>query len=200
MQQFKAVVIGTSTGGLNALSRVLAPLPESFPLPVMIVQHISPDSDDFLVHHLNKNCNLRIKEADDKDKLEKGWVYLAPPNYHLLVEEEGYLSLAVTPPVNYSRPAIDVLFETAADAFPNSLIGIILTGANSDGTLGAKRIKNRGGIVIAQDPSGAAAATMPGSVIEKGYADYILPLEQIGEYLNNLITGNRRENSAGERR
>ena len=189
-REYKAIVIGTSTGGLNALSKVLAPLPVDFPFPILIVQHLSPDSDDFMVHHLRRHSNLQVKEADDKDVPEKGWIYIAPPNYHLLVEEEGYLSLAVTPPVNFSRPSIDVLFETAADAYTNGLIGIILTGANTDGTRGAGKIKARGGFMIAQDPEGADADMMPRSVIEAGWADQIIPLDKIGKYLNNLIIRN----------
>lgn len=193
MKDFKAIVIGTSSGGLNALSRVLGPLPENFPLPILIVQHISSDADDFMVHHLRRNCNLQVKEADDKDIPEKGWVYIAPPNYHMLVEEEGFLSLSVSPPENYSRPSIDVLFETAADAYTNHLIGIVLTGANNDGTAGALRIKKRKGMVIVQSPATAEAAMMPQSVIDKNAAEIVLPLDLIGKYLNTLIIDKKYE-------
>ncbi|OQY32749.1 MAG: chemotaxis protein CheB [Spirochaetaceae bacterium 4572_59] len=189
MKDCNAIVIGTSSGGLNALSKVLKPLARDFPVPILIVQHISPDANDFMVHHLRKNSNLQIKEADDKDIPEKGWVYIAPPNYHMLVEEERFLSLAVTPPENFSRPSIDVLFETAADAYTTHLIGIILTGANNDGTKGAIRIKDRKGMIIAQSPETAEATMMPQSVIDKNAADIILPLDQIGKYLNTLILG-----------
>jgi len=189
MRTYKAVVIGTSSGGLAALSTVLAPLPKDFPLPLLIVQHLSPESDNFLIQHLNRNSRLHVKEADDKDVPAKGWVYVAPPNYHMLMEEEGFLSLAVSPPEHYSRPSIDVLFETAADAYTSGLIGIILTGANEDGTKGAIRIKKRKGLVIAQSPETADAATMPRSVINSKSVDIILPLDQIGKYLNNLISG-----------
>lgn len=189
MKDFKAVVIGTSSGGLNALSRVLGPLPEDFPIPVLIVQHLGSDADDFMVHHLRRNSNLQVKEADDKDIPKKGWVYIAPPNYHMLVEEEGFLSLAVSPPENFSRPSIDVLFETAADAYTSHLIGIVLTGANNDGTKGALRIKKRNGVMIVQSPETAEATMMPQSVIDNNAADIVLPLDQIGNYLNTIILG-----------
>jgi len=188
MKDYKAIVIGTSSGGLNALCRVLEPLPENFPVPILIVQHLSPDADDFMVHHLRRHSNLQVKEADDKDVPEKGWVCIAPPNYHMLVEEEGFLSLAVSPPENFSRPSIDVLFETAADAYTNHLIGIVLTGANNDGTKGAIRIRKRKGRIIVQTPETAEAAMMPQSVIDNRAADIVLPLDQIGKYLNTLIT------------
>lgn len=189
MKRYEAIVVGTSAGGLKALSALLAPLSEHFPLPILVVQHLSPDSDDFLVHYLRRHSDLSVKEADDKDVPRGGRVYIAPPNYHMLVEEERFLSLSVSPPENYSRPSIDVLFETAADAYGEGLIGIVLTGANEDGTKGALRIKKRGGTVIAQSPETAEAAAMPLSVIESGAADRVLPLDQIGKYLNNSFLG-----------
>jgi len=187
MTSYKAVVIGTSAGGLTALTRVLSPLPGDFPLPIIIVQHLSPDSDDFLIRHLKRSCDLNVKEAEDKDVPRPGWIYVAPPNYHLMVEEERYLSLSVGPPVNFSRPSIDVLFETAADAYTRGLVGIILTGANSDGTRGSQKIRMLKGQVIVQDPETAEADMMPRSVIEKKAADKVLPLDEIGKYLRNLI-------------
>ena len=186
-RKYDAVVIGASAGGLTALPAVLSALDEDFNIPTVIVQHLSADSDDFLVRHLRKNCRLEVFEAEDKMKPEKGSVYIAPPNYHLLIEEEGTFALTVSPPVNFSRPSIDVLFETAADAWKEGLIGIVLTGANSDGTSGAGRIKERGGMVIVQNPETAESPTMPQSASQ--FADIILPLEKIGNYLNNQIIG-----------
>lgn len=186
--EFKAVVIGASAGGLTALPAVISPLNENFKIPVVIVQHLSADSDDYLVRHIRKNSNLEVYEAEDKMKPEKGCVYIAPPNYHLLIEEEGTFALSVSPPVNFSRPSIDVLFETAADAWREGLIGIVLTGANADGTAGAGRIKKRGGLVIVQDSRTAESETMPKSASK--YADIVLPLDQIGIYLNNLLKEN----------
>jgi len=184
-QNFTAVVMGASAGGLTALPAVLSPLDEDFGVPIVIVQHLSADSDDFLVRHLRKYCSLEVFEAEDKMKPEKGCVYIAPPNYHLLMEEEGTFALTVSPPVNFSRPSIDVLFETAADAWREGLIGVVLTGANADGTAGSRRIKERGGMVIVQESKSAEAETMPKSASK--YADRVLPLDQIGIYLNNLL-------------
>jgi two-component system chemotaxis response regulator CheB len=182
---FKAIVIGTSTGGLSALPAVLSPLMEDFPLTILIVQHLSAHSDDFMVRHLREFCDLEVLGAEDKMDTRAGCIYIAPPNYHLMVEEEGTLALSISPPVHFSRPSIDVLFETAADAWQEQLIGIILTGANSDGTSGVKKIKERGGHVLVQDIATAEAETMPASASE--FADMILPLDQIGNYLNNLV-------------
>jgi len=182
-----AVVMGASAGGLSALSVVLSPLEDDFNIPIVIVQHLSSDSDDFLIRHIRKNCSLEIYEAEDKMTPQRGCVYIAPPNYHLLIEEECTFALSVTPPVNFSRPSIDVLFETAADAWRDGLVGIILTGANSDGTAGAGRIKERGGMVIVQDPETAESPAMPQSASR--FADIVLPLDKIGNYLNNQLKG-----------
>ena len=130
---YKAIVIGASAGGLNALQEILAPLPADFHLPILIVQHRFPTADDLLTFALNESCRLMVKEADEKDYIEPGYVYVAPPNYHLLVERNRTLSLSADAKVCYSRPSIDVLFESAADVFLSQLIGIILTGANHDG-------------------------------------------------------------------
>ena len=187
--KYEAIVIGVSAGGLGALTAVLPALNEKMKLPVLIVQHLRVDSDDFMAKHLSKICHRIVKEAEDKEPIEPGTVYFAPPNYHLLVEPDKTISLSTEGRVNYSRPSIDVLFMAAADVFYNKLIGIILTGANSDGTNGAIRIKKRGGLVIVQDPKTAEADAMPLSAIEKTDVDHIVPLNELGEFINSIAEG-----------
>ena len=189
---YKAIVIGSSAGGINALTKVLSVLPADFPLPIVIVQHLHPESGHHLPYILGTKSALKIKQADEKEKIEKGWVYLAPPNYHLLVEEDFTFSLSLESPVNYSRPSIDVLFESAIYAYRQHLIGIILTGANHDGSLGLKKIKEIGGFTIVQDPKTAEADAMPKAAIEATMIDKILPLQDIGLYLLQLV--NRKYN------
>ncbi len=189
---YKAIVIGSSAGGINALTKVLSVLPADFPLPIVIVQHLHPESGHHLPHILGTKSALKIKQADEKELIKKGWVYLAPPNYHLLIEEDFTFSLSLESPVNYSRPSIDVLFESAVYAYRQHLIGIILTGANHDGSLGLKKIKETGGFTIVQDPKTAEADAMPKAAIEATTIDKILPLQDIGLYLLQLV--NRKYN------
>jgi len=189
---YKAIVIGSSAGGINALTKVLSVLPADFPLPIVIVQHLHPESGHHLPHILGTKSALKIKQADEKELIKKGWVYLAPPNYHLLIEEDFTFSLSLESPVNYSRPSIDVLFESAVYAYRQHLIGVILTGANHDGSLGLKKIKETGGFTIVQDPKTAEADAMPKAAIEATTIDKILPLQDIGLYLLQLV--NRKYN------
>jgi two-component system chemotaxis response regulator CheB len=183
---YEAVVIGASAGGLGALRKVLSPLPAEFRLPIMIVQHRAPSAVDFLSFPLNNICSLTIKEADDKDVLTPGFIYIAPANYHLLVEQDKTLSLSIDPRVRYARPSVDVLFETAAEAYRSGLIGIILTGANDDGTAGLRQIKAKGGLTIAQDPATAEAEVMPRAAIRAGVVDKVLSLSEISTFLSEL--------------
>lgn len=185
--KYKAVVIGASSGGMEALASILTSLDEDFGLPILIVQHISPHSDGFIIEHLNKLCKLRVKEAEEKEKINFGNVYIAPPNYHLLVERDETLSLSTETKVCYSRPSIDVLFESAAEVYNNKLLGIILTGGNSDGSKGLKRIKELGGITIVQNPEEAEVSAMPKAAIESTEVDYILLLSEIKNKLIELI-------------
>jgi two-component system chemotaxis response regulator CheB len=187
---YQAIVIGTSVGGLNALQKILGPLPANFSLPILIVQHRLPAPDDFLTFSLNESCPLTVKEADEKEPIKPGFVYIAPANYHLLVEQNKTLSLSIDSKVCYSRPSIDVLFETAAEAYLSGLIGIILTGANDDGTIGLKKIKEKGGLTIAQDPATDESGVMPLSAIRENVVDQILPLAEIASFLSQF-TGKR---------
>lgn len=189
-KRYDAVVIGASAGGLNALKTIFLGLDRTFNLPVIIVQHISPDSDNYLIHILNDLKIISVKEADEKEAPRAGMAYIAPPNYHLLIESDHLFTLTVDERVNYARPSIDVLFETAAEAWRDRLIGIILTGANSDGSKGLKRIKELGGLVIVQDPDTAEADSMPRAAILSTAVDYVLPLDEIAPMLNELYHQN----------
>ena len=182
-QKYKAIVIGTSAGGLHALSFILEKLPATYPVPVMIVQHRAKDQNDLLEEILQSKCDIRIKQADEKEKIESGFVYIAPPDYHLLVEADKTFSLSADEPVRFSRPSIDVLFETAAIVFKESLVGIILTGANDDGTAGIVAVKDSGGVTIAQDPAEAQFSTMPNAAIGSNKVNHILTLQEIQDFL-----------------
>ena len=180
---YKAIVIGVSSGGMNAMKILFYSLPVGFSIPIVMVQHISPRSDNKWIALLNDKSNLTIKEADEKEKIESGNVYIAPPNYHLLIERDKTFSLTIDERVNFARPSIDVLFESAAEAYNNKLIGVILTGSNNDGTKGIKRIKECGGLAIIQNPETAESAYMPASAIAAIKPDYILSLEYITDLL-----------------
>ena len=184
--EYEAIVMGVSAGGMEALSTILPDLPADFAFPLIVVQHQHPTSDDFLVHYLNERCNLKVKQADGKENILPGVIYIAPPDYHLMVEEDRTFSLSVDEPVNYARPSIDVLFKTAVDAYGARLVGVILTGTSSDGSLGLKRIKESGGLAMVQDPETAEVDIMPKAAVDATEVDYVLPLEEIGPFLNRL--------------
>jgi len=185
--KYRAIVIGASAGGMDAIKSILIPLQEGFPAPIIIVQHLSPHSDGYMAKYLNVLCKINVKEADEKERILPGNAYIAPANYHLLVERDETLSLTVDPKVNYSRPSIDILFESAAEVYENELIGIILTGGNGDGSKGLKMIKKFGGITIVQDPSTAEADFMPKAAIKFVEVDYILSLNNISNKLIKLV-------------
>ena len=184
------VVVGTSLGGLDALKVLLSGLPASFDLPIVIVQHRSKQSDDALVKLLSTETSLPVAEANDKDMIERGRVYCAPADYHLLVEP-GIFALSVDAPVNYSRPSIDVLFESAADSYGAQVVGVLLTGANKDGAAGCARIKARGGVTLVQDPATAFAQTMPAAAICAQAADKVVVLTDIPLALVQLCGSTR---------
>lgn len=192
MTSYLAVIIGCSTGGVNALCKILSGIPKEFSLPIIIVSHLCPNAISLLSSVLDNNTELCVIDAEEKVLPKPHHVYTAPPNYHLLIDDNGKFALNVDPKVCFSRPSIDVSFETAAEYYRENLISIILTGANSDGTEGAKMVKNNGGLVIVQTPETAEAKTMPESVINAGYADHIIPLQDISAKLLELI-GNRYE-------
>ena len=181
--QYEAIVIGVSSGGLKALKIIFSALPSGFAIPIIVVQHIGPRSENSWIKLLNDSCIIPIKEADEKEKIVTGNIFIAPSNYHLLIEKDRTFSLTIDERVNFARPSIDVLFESAAEAYKEKLIGIILTGANNDGTKGVKRIKECGGIVIIQDPETAESSYMPASAIAAVQPDYIQALDQIGDLI-----------------
>ena len=183
---YKAIVIGVSAGGLAALSKLFPCLPDRFPLPVIVVQHVPATAHRYKYTHFNNKCTLTIKEADEKEEIRPGFIYFAAPDYHLLIERDETFSLSIDARVNYSRPSIDVLFESAVYVWSSGLIGILLTGASSDGAHGMRLIKEHGGLTIAQDPATAEHPVMPKAAIDAAAADKILPIEGIGEFLSKL--------------
>ena len=190
---YKAVVIGSSAGGLTALSSILPELPSDFPIPIFIVQHMPPNTDSFLPNYLNKLSKINVKEAQDKESIHASTVYIAPGGYHLLVEDNHSLSLDSDIRVRYSRPSVDVLFESAADVFRQSLIGIILTGANDDGAAGLHVIKSYGGLTIVQDPKTAEAPRMPSEAIKTTKVDHIMATEKIAPLLCQITQSSLRK-------
>ena len=176
------IVIGCSLGGMYALESVLCALPADFETPIAIAQHRHKKSNDRLPDFYRRSCKLDVVDAEDKQWIKPRTVYFAPPDYHLLVAK-GEFNLSVDDLVRYSRPSIDVLFESAADAYGPRLIGVVLTGANDDGAEGAKRIKSRGGLVVVQDPETAEAPQMPRAAIATGAVDQILRLKEIAPFL-----------------
>ena len=184
--KYEAVVIGVSAGGMSALGMIIPELPPDFDLPVIIVQHRDEDSDTFLSEFLNTKSAVKVKEADEKEKILPGTVYIAPAGYHLLIEEDRTFSLSVDPLINYSRPAIDVLFESAADAYEDQLIGMVLTGSNADGSHGLKKIKNFGGMTLVQDPEEAESDYMPRAAILHCAPDHVLKLQEMAPFLYDM--------------
>jgi two-component system chemotaxis response regulator CheB len=187
---YEAIVIGVSSGGPSALRYILSAIPADFEIPIIIVQHIGPRTNDQWIKLLGIKSNLAVKEADEKERIQKGNVYVAPANYHLLIEQDKTFSLTIDERVNFARPAIDVLFESAAEAFSIKLIGVILTGSSADGTAGLQKIKEYGGLTIAQDPETAESAFMPTSAIATIQIDYILSLKNIVELLIQINIDN----------
>ena len=182
------VVIGSSWGGMQALTAVLSALPEGFGSPVVVAQHRHKDSrPDLLATLLMPACRCPINDADDKQPLEPGHVYIAPPDYHLIVEK-GHLELSVDEPVAYSRPSIDVLFESAADAYGAGVVAVVLTGANDDGANGIRRVRERGGVTVAQAPETAERPEMPRAAIATGCVMNVLEPEEIGHFLGAVCT------------
>ncbi|GAB6041046.1 chemotaxis protein CheB [Endothiovibrio diazotrophicus] len=186
---FKVVVIGVSAGGVVALGRLLPRLPADFPLPLVVVQHLHPQGGEFLAASLDGRCRLRVKQADEKEALIAGTAYLAPPNYHLLIEADATLSLSLEGPVRYSRPSVDVLFDSAVEAFGGAVIGMVLTGANDDGARGLKRIKEAGGVALVQLPQSADYDSMPLAALAATEVDGVLELEALADRLVELVGG-----------
>lgn len=182
----KAVAIGASAGAVQALLAILPALPARFSLPILVVVHVPPDRDNALAPLLQSKCRIAVKEAEDKEPIEGGAIYLAPSDYHLLVETQRTLALSTDELVNYSRPSIDALFESAADAYGSELVGVILTGANHDGAAGLKAVKDAGGVAIVEDPTGAYATAMPLAALEACPSAITMNIDAIASYLSSL--------------
>lgn len=168
------------------MKTIFAELPENFGIPIIMVQHISPKSDSQWIKILDERYEINIKEAEEKEKIRPGTVYLAPPNYHLLMERDGSFSLSIDERVSYARPSIDVLFETAAEAFGEKLVGVVMTGSNHDGAAGLKKIKKCGGVTIVQNPQTAFSSYMPQEAIKHVKPHHILDLQDILKFLKSI--------------
>ncbi len=182
---YSIVGIGSSWGGLVAMSKLLGSLPGGFTLPIVIVQHRSNDSDGLLADLLQDATDLTVSEVEDKDPLTPGTVHIAPANYHVLIDD-GFLSLSLEEPVRFSRPSIDVMFSSAADTYGSGAIGVVLTGANDDGARGLSDIVKRGGRALVQDPRSAEIAIMPNAAVKAVPNAEVLPLERLGPRLIEL--------------
>lgn len=185
-RRIEAVVIGASAGGVTALLTLLTGLPETFRLPIVAVLHLPDDRDSLLVEIFQHRLPIAVREAADKESIAPATLYFAAPGYHLSVEMDRTFSLSCEAPVNYSRPSIDVLMESAADAYGASLAGILLTGANFDGAAGLAKIRQHGGLTVVQDPAEAEVATMPQAAIRKLHPNLILTLDGIRSLLLKL--------------
>lgn len=201
-RRYEAIVLGASAGGLHALSVVIDRLGPTFSLPVIAVQHVHPRSKiDFpalFEDKVRKKTGLRIVEAEEKQAIASGFLYLAPPNYHLLVEMDRTLSLSVDEPVQWARPSIDVLFETAAKAYGDALVGVLLTGANQDGARGLKAIHDAGGATLVQDPATAEVSSMPRAALKLFEPSAIVTLEDMGFHLARLALNEAGGEARGE--
>ena len=188
MRRGDVVALGASWGGLHAIGDVLAGLPADFPVPVVVAQHRAADSDDGLLSHLlGRRTALRVADAEDKDALEPGRVLLAPPGYHLLVEDPGSVALSTEAAHLFSRPSIDVLLESVADAYGPRAIAVVLTGSNADGALGLEAVVRRGGTAIVQDPATAERPEMPAAAIEAVPDAMVVALEDVAGVLRELV-------------
>ncbi len=190
LEEISAVVIGASAGGVEALGALLPSLPARCTASVLIVVHMPRQRPSLLKDLFTARCALLVREAQDKQPVEPGTVYFAPPDYHLMLEpdEDGSpsIALSVDEPVHFSRPSIDVLFESAAECWGERLMAIILTGANSDGVEGLSAVSRSGGITVVQDPGEAVADTLPASAVRTGLAQHVLPLAGISDMLARL--------------
>ncbi|MCI5143673.1 MAG: chemotaxis protein CheB [Candidatus Electrothrix sp. ATG1] len=184
--RYRAVVIGTSAGGIEASVHILSKLPGQFSLPIIFVQHLHKDQQNVLAQLYRDRTGLKVEEAEEKERILPGHVYIAPPDYHLLIERDETFSLSVDEKVNYSRPSIDVLFESAADVYGAALVGVLMTGANHDGACGLRRIKKHGGLTLVEDPATAKFPEMPRSALACTEVDHVLSLDNLGDFISSL--------------
>jgi two-component system chemotaxis response regulator CheB len=181
--QYKAIVIGGSAGSFQVINKILNGLPTDFELPIIMCLHRLKHVRQGFVEALNLKSSTVVEEPDDKEPIRKGKIYLAPANYHMLVELGNTFALSTDEMVNHSRPSIDLTLESAAYVYKTKLIGILLSGANKDGAMGMKKIKDWGGLTIVQDPAECMIDTMPTSALKLTQIDYTLPVQKILEFL-----------------
>lgn len=186
---YDLVVVGTSWGGLAALRTLVGGLPDTFQMAMALVQHRHKESDHLMRTLLQEHSTLQVFEVEDKMPLQAGRIYVAPPDYHTLVEP-GHFSLSTEAPVRYSRPSIDVTFLSAADSYGHRTVGIVLTGANADGSEGLRRISDRGGMAIIQDPATAESTLMPTAAVKAVPRARVMSLVEITRFLASLPAGN----------
>jgi two-component system, chemotaxis family, protein-glutamate methylesterase/glutaminase len=184
--QYKAIVIGGSAGSFQGISRILSALPKDFELPIILCLHRLKHVRNGFVEALNIKSTINLEEPEDKETIKKGRIYLAPSNYHLCIELGNTFSLSTEEMVNNSRPSIDITLETAAYNYRNKLIGILLSGANRDGAMGMKKIKDRGGLTIVQDPTDCMIDTMPTAALSLTKIDYVLTIQGIIDFMKEL--------------
>ena len=184
--RIEAVVIGASAGGIEALSVLLPALPQNLRAPVFIVLHLPRERPSLLVEIFERRCALRVKEAEDKEPIAAGTVYFAPPDYHLLIEANGLLALSADEPVHYSRPSIDVLFQSAADVYTEKLLGIILSGGSEDGADGLQAVHAAGGVTVVQQPEDALVPYMVRSALQRAPADFVVTLAELARLLAEM--------------
>ena len=186
---FKLVAIAASAGGLNAISQVLSNLSSDFPAAIAIVQHLDPNHRSLMAEILRRRISLQIKQAEAGDMIRPGWIYIAPPNQHLVVKADDTFTLSESETVNYVRPAADVLFDSAATQYGKKAIAVVLTGTGKDGVKGVEAISQQGGTVIVQDRETSEFFGMPEAAIQTGVVDLILPLSKIASTLVELVRG-----------
>ncbi|WP_298670400.1 chemotaxis protein CheB [uncultured Sphingomonas sp.] len=184
--RIEAIVIGASAGAVEALSAILPRLPADYQLPVIVVVHVPADRRNVMAPLFQSKCRVAVREAEDKELVVGGTVYFAPPDYHLLVEVDRTLSLSADEPVLYSRPSIDVLFESAAEAYGPALAGVVLTGANQDGARGLAAVEAAGGIALVEDPASACSSAMPLAALNECRAARALSIDAIAHCLLDL--------------
>lgn len=183
LRRAKALLVGASAGAVNALNQVLPGVPADARIPVVVVVHLPANRPSLLPELFGSRCAARVAEPEDKQPMTAGTIWFAPSNYHLQIEQDATFSLSVDSPVNFSRPSIDVLFETAADALGSELCAVVLTGANEDGAQGARAIRHGGGLVIAQDPLTAEAREMPSATISLATPQIVATLPEIADII-----------------
>ncbi len=186
---FEIVALAASAGGLAALSKVLGALPAEFPTPIAVVQHLDPRHRSLMAEILGKRTPLEVRQAQEGDELHAGWVYIAPPDHHLLVNGDGTLSLSHSEMVHFVRPSADLLFESMAAGYGERAIAVVLTGTGSDGDMGVQAVKEQGGTVIAQSEETAEYFGMPGAAIATKSVDFVLDLDEIAPALVTLVMG-----------